>query len=270
MRELARTIRRDVLIMCERTSSGHVGPAFSVADILAVLYSGIVRGRFPEPDRDRVILSKGHACAALYSVLYRTGAMPEDMFLTFAQNGTHLGHHPHYDPASGLEANSGSLGHGLSIGAGLAYGALKQGSTGRIFVIQSDGETNEGSVWEAALFAAHHRLSNLSMILDANGMQAFGQTQDILMPTDHQTRWQAFGWETTEVDGHDHSALFSALCRTGPQRPCAVIARTVKGRGVSFMEHQLLWHYRPPAGEEFRSALRELDGELPVPGSSRE
>ena len=272
MREFGRTIRRDVLVMCERTFSGHVGSAFAVADVLAVLYSGVVRGRHPELERDRVILSKGHACAAQYSALYRTGVMPERVFSAFSQDGSPLGHHPHYEPAIGLEANTGSLGHGLSIGAGLAYSAWKQGSPARVFILQSDGETNEGSVWEAAMFAAHHRLNNLCMILDANGMQALGNTRDILLPTDHAIRWQAFGWEVVDVDGHDHAALWSALSSTGQtQRPTAIIARTVMGKGVSFMEQQLLWHYRQPKGAEFQAALRELDAQaLSSPGASRD
>ncbi|MBI3986454.1 MAG: transketolase [Lentisphaerae bacterium] len=261
MVELAKAVRIDVLNMCEQTGTGHLGSAYSVTDILAVLYSGILRGRPADPERDRLILSKGHSCAALYAVLHRKGILPEDVFETFARNGTRIGHHPHFEPAIGLEANMGSLGHGLPIAAGLAFAARKQKSDARVFVIQSDGETNEGSVWEAALFAAHHKLNRLCMTLDANKIQAMGFTKDILFPTDHATRWQAFGWEVIEVDGHDHRALWDAHSRLGASpKPLAVIAHTLKGKGVSFMENQLLWHYRCPKGDDYRAALQELSG----------
>ncbi len=259
--QFSKTIRMDVLNMCEQTGTGHVGSAFSVADILAVLYSGILQGQPIDPERDRLLLSKGHACAALYSVLYRKGIIPKNVFETYARNGTHLGHHPHFEPAIGLEANMGSLGHGLPIAVGLAFAAHKQKSAARVFVVQSDGETNEGSVWEAALFAAHHKLNQICMTLDANKMQAMGFTKDILLPTDHAVRWQSFGWEVVEVDGHDHRALWETYSRLGTSpKPLAVIAHTIKGKGVSFMENQLLWHYRCPKGNEFHAALQELSG----------
>ncbi len=259
MNELGRLIRRDVLELCERTNTGHVGSAFSVADILAALYSEVLQGKPTDTDRDRLILSKGHACAALYSVLSRKGILSYERLSTFASNGTTLGHHPHFEPDIGLEANMGSLGHGLSIGAGMAFAAAKQGSPSRIFVILSDGETNEGSVWEAAAFAAHHHLKNLCMILDANKMQALGNTKEILFPGDHAGRWRSFGWTTIEVDGHNARELCDAFARMGSTHgPLAIIAHTIKGKGVSFMEGKLLWHYRAPKGEEYLAALEEL------------
>jgi len=260
--QLSQDIRLDVLNMCEQTGAGHVGSSFSVADILAVLYSGILRGRPSESERDRFILSKGHACPALYAVLRRKGILSKSEFETFARNGTRLGQHPHLEPAIGLEANMGSLGHGLSIAAGLAFAARKQKSSARVFVVQSDGETNEGSVWEAALFAAHHKLNQICMTLDANKIQAMGNTRDILLPTDHAIRWRSFGWEVIELDGHDHGALWEAYARLGTfPGPLAVIAHTIKGKGVSFMENQLLWHYRCPKGKEFEAARLELSGQ---------
>jgi len=256
---LARLIRKDVLDLCERTNTGHVGPAFSIADILASLYTEVLRGAPTDPERDRLILSKGHACSALYSVLWRNGILSQERLSTFAQNGTTLGHHPHFEPDIGLEANTGSLGHGLSIGAGLAYASAIQNSPSRIFVILSDGETNEGSVWEAAAFAAHHQLKNLCMILDANKMQALGNTKDILFPGDHAGRWRSFGWTTEEIDGHDTLELCNAFSKMGrSDGPLAIIANTIKGKGVSFMEGSLLWHYRPPKGKEYRAALKEV------------
>lgn len=259
LEKLAKDIRIDILRLCEKTNTGHVGSAFSVVEILLVLYSEIVRSRYPDPDRDRVILSKGHACTALYSTLNRFGLMDESLFNTFAVNGSRLGHHPHYEPSMGLEANTGSLGHGLSIGAGMAYAAYKQNSPARTFVILSDGDTNEGSTWEAAAFAAHHRLANLCMILDANKMQAFGFTKDILWPGEYVDRWKSFGWDVIAVDGHDVNQLTEAFSNIGVHnKPLAIIADTVKGKGVSFMENSLLWHYRPPKGEEYLRALEEL------------
>jgi transketolase len=256
---LAKNIRMDILRICEKTNTGHVGSAFSVVEILLVLYSQIVRGNYPDSDRDRVILSKGHASAALYSTLFRCGVMDEALFSTFAVNGSRLGHHPHYDPSVGLEANTGSLGHGLSIGTGLAYAAYRQNSPARTFVILSDGDTNEGSTWEAAAFAAHHKLSNLCMILDANKIQAMGFTKDILLPGEPADQWKAFGWDVIEVDGHDVDQLTKAFSHIGDHnKPLAIIADTIKGKGVSFMENKLLWHYRPPKEEEYLRAIEEL------------
>jgi transketolase len=256
---LSRDIRVDILRLCEKTNTGHVGSAFSVVEIIVVLYSEIVKGRYPDPDRDRVILSKGHACTALYSTLNRFGLMDESLYNTFGANGTRLGHHPHFEPAIGLEANTGSLGHGLSIGAGLAYSAHKQHSTARTFVVLSDGDANEGSTWEAAAFAAHHRLANLCMILDANKMQALGFTADVLWPGEYVNRWESFGWDVIAVDGHDVKQLKEAFSKIGVNnKPLAIIADTVKGKGVSFMENSLLWHYRQPKGQEYIAALEEL------------
>lgn len=259
LKKLAKDIRMAILSICEKTTTGHVGSAFSVVEILVVLYSEIVKGRYPDHDRDQVILSKGHACSALYATLTRFGIMDESTFMKFASNGFRLGHHPHYEPSIGLEANTGSLGHGLSIGAGMAYAAHIQNSPARTFVILSDGDTNEGSTWEAAAFAAHHRLSNLCMILDANKMQAMGFTKDILWPGEYVERWKSFGWHVIAVDGHDVNQLTEAFSNIGiHNKPLAIIADTVKGKGVSFMENSLLWHYRPPKGQEYINAIEEL------------
>jgi transketolase len=260
LKALARTIRRKIITMSAATGTGHVGSSLSVVDVLIVLYEHFIKGLPEDPERDRVIFSKGHASAALYAVLAHRGILPQERLETFATNGTRLGHHPHYEPAIGLEANTGSLGHGLPIGCGLAYSAKLAASNSRTFVIMSDGETNEGSVWEAAAFAGHHRLASLCMILDANQMQAMGNTRDILDPIDHSTKWRAFGWEALDVDGHNMAALAEAIGQTGSfEKPLAIIAHTIKGKGVSFMEKNLLWHYRPPKGEEYRAALKELD-----------
>lgn len=259
IRRAAADIRIAILRLCQQAHTGHVGSAFSIVEILLALYSEVIKGRYPDPDRDRVILGKGHACTALYSTLFKFGRMDEARLRGYSVNGSRIGHHPHYEPAIGLEANTGSLGHGLSIGAGLAYAARLQDSPSRTFVILSDGDTNEGSTWEAAAFAAHHKLSSLCMILDANEMQALGLTRDILWCGEYVDRWASVGWDVIEVNGHDVGQLTQVLSSLGArEKPLAVIADTVKGQGVTFMENSLLWHYRPPVGDELARAIEQL------------
>ena len=260
LKELCREVRKDVLVACERTFTGHVGSAFSVTEILAVLYENIVRGMPSDDNRDRVILGKGHAAAVLYSLLLRTGRLDRDRYDSFAVDGTTIGHHPHLEPQIGLEANMGSLGHGLSIAAGIAYAAKIDQKAFRTFVVASDGDTNEGSLWEAAAFAGQHKLNNLCIIVDANGMQALGFTKDIVDQSALSNKFQAFGWDARDIDGHDTKALFSTLTQIGSSdKPLAIVAHTIKGKGVSFMDNNLLWHYRQPRGQEFLDALKEVD-----------
>ncbi len=260
LKKEALIIRKEIINMCMRTKSGHVGSAFSVVEILVVIYNRILRGKKEDVERDRVLLSKGHACSALYAILRRKGWLSEERFLSFATNGCKLGHHPHYEPGIGLDANTGSLGHGLSIGCGLAYAAKMNSSPSRSFVILSDGETNEGSVWEAAAFAAHHKLDNICCIIDANKMQAMGETKHIIDPINHKDKWDAFGWDAKEVDGHSIEQLIAAMkSMTNTRKPTAIIAHTTKGKGISFMENNLLWHYRPPLGDEYKKSIEELD-----------
>jgi transketolase len=249
--------RREVLSLCEKTGTGHVGSAFSVVEILAILQLKIMQGGQRDSGRDRLILSKGHASAALYTILRHKGWLTDERYETILRNGTTIGHHPHFEPDIGLDANTGSLGHGLSIGAGITFNFRLKGSQSRVFVVMSDGETNEGSVWEAAAFAAHHKLSNLCTVIDANKIQALGNTEDILGPMRHAEKWRAFGWDTVEVDGHDLQSLFMAINKRSDS-PRAIIANTIKGKGVTFMENNLLWHYRVPKGDEFSNAMKEL------------
>ena len=259
LEKISRLIRRKIIEICSDTKSGHVGSSLSVVDILVVLYENIVKGAPLDPDRDRVILSKGHACSALYAVLAHKNWISKERLRSFATEGCLLGHHPHFEPEIGLEANTGSLGHGLSIGCGLAFAAKSMNSPSRTFVILSDGETNEGSVWEAAGFAAHQKLNNLCMILDANGLQAMGYTKDVLNPINHAEKWKAFGWCTLEVDGHNVIGLNNSLKGIGmTDKPLAIIANTIKGKGVSFMENNVIWHYRSPQGKEYELAMKEL------------
>jgi transketolase len=260
LKEMCRLVRKDVLLACERTFTGHVGSAFSLVEILVALYNCVIHGMPKDENRDRVILSKGHAAAALYAVLYRTGRMSKERYETFAQDGTTLGHHPHYEPQIGLEANTGSLGNGLSVAAGMAFAVRSKQNPYRIFTIVSDGETNEGSLWEAAAFAGHHKLSLLNVVVDANEMQAMGFTKDIIDQSLLAEKWRAFGWQAQEVDGHNLKSLIRAFNDMGnSEKPSVVIANTVKGKGVGFMERNLLWHYRQPRKDECENAMQEID-----------
>ena len=261
-RKLALRIRRHVLDMTCRAKSSHVGSSFSMAELLAVLYGSILRvdpKRLDWEDRDRFILSKGHGCAGLYAVLAETGFFPIDWLQTFYQNGSLLAGHA-TTTAPGVEVSTGSLGHGLSIGAGMALAAKRDGKQHRVFVLLSDGECDEGSIWEPALFAPQHALDNLTVIIDYNKVQSLAAVKDVMDLEPFADKWRAFRWNVKEIDGHDvdqiESTLSSLPFETG--RPSCVIAHTVKGKGVSFMEHTVLWHYRSPQGEELEAALREL------------
>jgi transketolase len=233
-----------------------------MADILAVLYGGVLRIKPDDPawqQRDRLIVSKGHAAAAVYAVLAERGFFPRQLLETYCQDGSRLtGHISHRVP--GVEFSTGSLGHGLSLGCGIALAGREEEGF-RAFVILSDGECDEGSVWEAALFAAHHRLSNLVAIIDYNKIQSFGRVDEVLALEPFAAKWSAFGWNAVEVDGHDHDSLRAALeaVPAAERRPTAIVAHTVKGKGVSFMEDRLAWHYKSPSEEQLEQALRELE-----------
>jgi transketolase len=260
--DFARAIRVDVLRMVHRAKSSHIGSCFSIADLLAVLYGKIlnVDPRCPfQPNRDRFILSKGHACAALYAALAAKGFFPRDWLDRFYQDGSRLpGHATHTVP--GVEVSTGSLGHGLSIACGMAIAGRQQRQPFRVFALLSDGECNEGSVWEAILFAGHHRLDNLTAIVDVNKIQSLGRTADVLDLAPFAEKWRACRWSVTEIDGHNIAEMESALSRVPvePGRPSCIIAHTIKGKGVAFMQDDLLWHYRSPDDHEFAAALSEL------------
>ncbi|MEP6801149.1 MAG: transketolase [Acidobacteriota bacterium] len=255
-----RQIRRIVLEQSRRANVGHIGSALSIAEIVAALYGGILRGGGPgDPERDRFILSKGHAALALYAALSLQKSLSADALETFCGDGSLLGVHPEH-ALPGVDFSTGSLGHGLSLGTGAALAARLQGSARRVFVLVSDAECNEGSLWEAVMFAAHHRLGNLVAIVDLNGQQALGYTKDVLSLPAMAERWRAFGWDAHEVDGHDVAALSAAVEELdwgGP--PHVLIAKTTFGKGVSFMEGKIKWHYWPMSEEEFREARRELE-----------
>jgi transketolase len=256
-----RDIRRMVLEQSKRANVGHIGSALSIAEIIATLYGGALRIEDPDdPNRDRFILSKGHAALAVFAALRLRGWLTDDDLDTYCADGSLLGVHPERD-LRGIDFSTGSLGHGLSIGAGSALGARLQGSTRRVFVLVSDAECNEGALWEAVMFAAHHRLANLVAIMDLNGQQALGYTEEVMSLSPMERRWEAFGWDAHVVDGHDVKEMrqtVSALdTSSGP--PHVLIARTVFGKGVSYMERQIKWHYWPMTDEEYRHALKEID-----------
>jgi len=260
----ARRIREHTLRMVHRANASHAGTGLSMADILAVLYDGVARVD-PEqpraPGRDRVILSKGHGAAAFYAALAEAGFFEAARLDTFCADGTQLaGHVSHHVP--GVDFSTGSLGHGLSLGCGVALGFKRDGRPGRAFVILSDGECDEGSIWEAALFAPHHGLDNLVAIVDYNKIQSFGTVKEVLDLEPFADKWAAFNWHVQVIDGHDHAAIaaaFAGLPRV-KGKPSVIIANTVKGRGVSFMEDELLWHYRSPSVEQLEAAIAEVRG----------
>jgi transketolase len=266
--ELARRIRRHSVLMTSRANASHIGSSLSMADLLAVLYGEFLRfdPQHPDwPERDRFILSKGHGCAALYAVLAETGYFPVERLETFYQDGSPLAGHATHKNVAGVEVSTGSLGHGLSLGTGMALAAKRDGRAHRVWVLLSDGECDEGSTWEPALFAPHHRLDNLVAIIDYNKIQSFGTVKEVLDLEPLADKWRAFGWGIREIDGHDLGAIREAFAAVPfvPGRPSCIVAHTIKGKGVSYMENQLLWHYRAPRGADLETALREIgEGEL--------
>jgi len=268
--DLARTVRALILEQSYSAGVGHIGSALSIADILAVLFNDVLAiSAVDDPQRDRFILSKGHAALALYAVLQQRGILTYEQLRTYCTDGTLLSVHPDFH-LRGVDFSTGSLGNGLGVGAGMAFGARLQQRSHKVFVLVSDAECNEGSLWEAAMFAAHHRLSNLVAIVDNNGQQAMGATQDILDMNPIDDKWRSFGWHTQVVDGHSAAQLASAFAETRRQAsvPSVVIANTVLGRGVSFMENDMRWHYLPLTSAQYAQALNEMTAPLPDRGGS--
>ncbi len=266
--QLAWLIRRHGIEMTHLSGGSHIGAVLSVADILGVLYAGILHYDSQNPNwdgRDRLIMSKGHAGAAVYAALAESGFFDSAELKTHYANGSRLsGHVSHHLP--GVDFSTGSLGHGLSAAAGMALAAKQDGKHHRVFAVLGDGECDEGAVWEAALFANHYRLENLVAVIDHNHMQSLDTCKNTLDLEDFGAKWRAFGWHVVTVDGHDHPALQAALAdtRNPGHKPTAVIANTVKGKGVSFMENDILWHYRfPHDGWEYDGAVTQLHRVIP-------
>jgi len=255
--EVSRAVRRRIIEVAHRSRCPHVGCALSCVDILVALYFDVLRLE-PWAQRDVCILSKGHAALALLCVLVERGLMEEGMLEGYFADGGTLPAHLDRFTAEGVEVSTGALGHGLSIGLGLALGHRRAGRDRRVFVVMGDGESQEGSVWEAALFAGRYGLDNLTAVVDFNNLQGYGRPTEICAFEPVAAKWKAFGWSAVEVDGHDMGALSAALQKPTGGRPRAVIARTVKGKGVSFMEDRLEWHYYIVTDEHRRRALEEL------------
>jgi transketolase len=256
-------VRRIVLEQAKRANVGHIGSALSIADVLVALYGGVLQIPSPRhPDRERFVLSKGHAVLALYAALHLRGWLAAEALDTYCGDDSLLGVHPEHR-LPGVDFCTGSLGQGLSMGCGAALAARMQGSARRTFVLVSDAECNEGALWEAVMFAAHHRLGNLTAIVDLNGQQALGYTDDVLCLSPMAERWRAFGWDVHEVDGHDVAGMQDTIARCDTRRgaPHVLVARTVFGKGVSYMERQIKWHYWPMSDDEYRQALADVDGE---------
>lgn len=259
----ARKLRGRIIEMSHKSGAAHLGSALSCVELLLASYAWGVRvdPRRPQAeDRDRLILSKGHAASALYAVAAEVGFLPESLLDTFGENGGNLPEQPAPHLLPGIEAATGSLGHGLSLGVGMALAARVRGLGFRVVVIMSDGECNEGSVWEAAMFAAAQKLDNLTVLIDYNKWQATGRSDEVMALASLAAKFTAFGWNACEVDGHGLEALRSELQSDPPAngRPAAVICHTTKGRGVSFMEDDNNWHYRVPTAEEVARARQEL------------
>lgn len=262
--ELTWRIRHHTLLMVSRAKASHIGSNYSEAELLAVLYGRILRinsGNPNWPNRDRFILSKGHGCAVLYATLAERGFFPLEWLDTFYQNGSFLAGHVTRTNVPGVEVSTGSLGHGLSISTGIALAAKRDGKLYRVFCLLSDGECDEGSTWEPILFATQHKLDNLIAIVDYNKIQSLGTVKEVMDLEPFAEKWRAFGWAVREIDGHNLEEIEGTLSKVPFEQghPSCVIAHTVKGKGVSFMENKLLWHYRSPQGEEFEAALAELE-----------
>lgn len=260
--EKSKHIRRETMKMVHRARSGHLGSSFSIIDILTVLYSQYLNVDPKKPDdpkRDRFILSKGHGCSALYVTLAEQGFFPTEQLETYMQDGSTFAGHPCSDLVPGIEVSTGSLGHGLPIGSGMALAAKRDSQSYRTVVLISDGECDEGTTWEAALAANQWGLGNLTCIIDYNKIQSFGRVSEVMELEPLGAKWEAFGWNVQEVNGHNHQQIIQALEQDSDSNtPRVIIAHTVKGKGVSFMEDTVDWHYWTPSDEHCAQALSEL------------
>lgn len=263
LKNITKQIRKKIIDMAYKGNGAHISSCLSITDLLVVLYWDILKINPKKPkelSRDRFILSKGHAASALYAVLAQKGFFQHRYLETYGSNNTFLGVHPEYDTLPGIEFSTGSLGHGLSVGAGMALAAKLNKLECRTFVLISDGECNEGSVWEGVLFSAHMKLDNLIIIIDYNKLQAFGRTKDIMNLEPFAAKWRAFGWATIELDGHNLKQL-QKVFHSIPlvkNKPTAFIAHTIAGKGVSFLEDKLEWHYLNLKKEQYKMALEEI------------
>lgn len=257
----SREVRVKVLDIIYNSKASHIGSCLSSVELLSVLYH-VIKYSPKDPkwcDRDRFILSKGHAAAVLYVILNKKGFIPDEWLENYCKNGAPLiGHVTHNVP--GVEVSTGSLGHGLPIACGMSIVAKREKRPYKIYVLLSDGECDEGSIWEAAMFAGHHRLDNMVVLVDYNKIQSYGFVKEVLSLEPFAAKWEAFGWNVQEIDGHDPNAITQSLVEASFQqgKPNVILAHTVKGKGVSFMEHQIIWHYKSPDKEQYNKAMIEL------------
>lgn len=269
-KELAWKIRLHGLEMTNRGGTSHIGSILSMADILGVLYADVLHidPQNPKlPDRDRLLLSKGHAGAGVYAALAESGFFSVEELKTHCQNGSRLSGHVSHKGVPGVEASTGSLGQGMPMAMGMAMAAKLSRQTHRVYCIIGDGECDEGAIWESALIANQFKLDNFIVTIDFNKIQSLAPVEDTIALEPLDEKWRSFGWHVIRVDGHDHAALHAAYAQAraamGQGKPIVVIADTVKGKGVSFMEGQVLWHYRTARGDEYAAALKELEAQKP-------
>ena len=253
--------RREILQMTHDAGASHVGSALSVVDILCAIYSGSLNiscENYSKIDRDIVILSKGHACTALYAVLSLTGFFPKNWLRKYSSNGSELGGHVTSGYIPGVELSTGSLGHGMPYGLGISLARKRNMVSGKTYVVMSDGECDEGTTWESALIANHFGLDNICVIIDRNNLQSMGSTESTLALEPFAEKWKAFGWHVIEINGHNFEELLEAL-KSISNKPICIIANTIKGKGVDFMEDSVVWHYRPPTEKDLVKALEQIE-----------
>ncbi len=259
---LANIVRKDIIKMINSSGASHVASCLSVVDILTVLYNDVLDNSLiisKDINRDRVILSKGHAGAAVYASLANIGYFDKKLLDTYYKDGSLLSGHVSHKNVPGVEISTGSLGHGPSLGVGFALSAKLDNRKSKVYVICGDGELNEGSIWEACLFASTNKLDNFTLIIDRNNMQALGKSEDIIKLESIKDKFEAFGFTVFVVDGHNYDKLKSAYLKSSMNKPKCIIANTIKGKGISFMENELIWHYRNLNDEDFLRAMKELE-----------
>ena len=260
--ELSKFIKIRSIEMCSEGKSSHVGSVLSCADLLAVLYARVLKYKTDEPffeERDRFLMSKGHAGAGLYATLAKVGFISEDILKTHYQNGSYLSGHVCHKIFPGIEFSTGSLGHALPVSIGIALGIKLKNLSSRVFCLMSDGELDEGSNWEAFLSGAHYKLNNLTAIIDRNRLQSIEDTETTLKLEPLREKFLYFNWDVEVIDGHDHNQIFNSLSNVSEEKPKLIIANTKKGNGISFMENKVVWHYRSPSVEDVIKARGELN-----------
>lgn len=260
MKTIANQIRKNILVMNSRSHASHSGAALSIVDILVVLYFRVLNidPKFPsDSKRDRLILSKGHGSSALYATLAEKGFFDKNLLDKFYLDGGKLPGHLDKDSVPGIEVSSGSLGHGLSLGLGMAMANTMDSMASKVFVISGDGELNEGSMWEAIMFAGHLKQKNLTLIVDYNKLQGYGKTHEVINMEPLGDKFKAFNWDVFEIDGHNFEEIEKTLL-ISTDKPKVIIANTIKGKGVSYMENQFVWHYKSPNDEQLKQALGDL------------